>query len=273
MNIRSQKARPTPASAAAVLAIRAKVPFGPHHMPHINELARQHGLHPDYVRVIAEHRAHNRTPIRERLKDGKPRPKSKKTTPRGRSKQKLKQALGIAQEWRCAYCQKDISKHPSVDHIIPLAQGGPDLRDNLQLTCRTCNKRKRELSDKEFRQVLNRLQKAATRTSVKPTSYNSRITTCTCHIHGCYPDCMGCELCQHLPWEAPERLACPDSDNPPAVCQTPGLCAAQRACSRIPNQKPHRRSRPWTLDQHRSFQIRDNGTGPETRPAPGTAKE
>lgn len=31
---------------------------------------------------------------------------------------------------------------PHVDHIVPLARGGPDTEENLQLLCRPCNLRK-----------------------------------------------------------------------------------------------------------------------------------
>lgn len=31
---------------------------------------------------------------------------------------------------------------PEVDHIIPAAQGGPDTKDNTQVLCQTCNRRK-----------------------------------------------------------------------------------------------------------------------------------
>ena len=31
---------------------------------------------------------------------------------------------------------------PEIDHIIPASLGGPDTRDNTQVLCQTCNRRK-----------------------------------------------------------------------------------------------------------------------------------
>jgi len=48
---------------------------------------------------------------------------------------------------RCGYCQSQQQYVPvifEVDHIRPIAQGGPDDEDNLWLACRTCNKNKSE---------------------------------------------------------------------------------------------------------------------------------
>lgn len=46
------------------------------------------------------------------------------------------------QKGKCGYCKVDISKRYHVDHIVPLASGGMNTRDNIQCLCPTCNHRK-----------------------------------------------------------------------------------------------------------------------------------
>jgi len=41
---------------------------------------------------------------------------------------------------RCAYCGS--TEKLEIDHIIPLARGGTNDSDNLQVLCRSCNRRK-----------------------------------------------------------------------------------------------------------------------------------
>jgi 5-methylcytosine-specific restriction endonuclease McrA len=64
------------------------------------------------------------------------------------------EALWIAQAGCCAICASLMlrgraqapssavfrKRQASIDHIIPLSRGGRDVRDNLQLTCRQCNR-------------------------------------------------------------------------------------------------------------------------------------
>ena len=38
-----------------------------------------------------------------------------------------------------------------IDHITPVAQGGANARDNMQLLCPGCNTRKGDRTDQEFR--------------------------------------------------------------------------------------------------------------------------
>lgn len=47
------------------------------------------------------------------------------------------------QDGKCVYCSTDLSKTtPQIDHILPLALGGPNTDDNVQLLCRPCNSSK-----------------------------------------------------------------------------------------------------------------------------------
>lgn len=49
----------------------------------------------------------------------------------------------------CWYCG---SENPdTVDHVIPVSKGGADDLDNLVLSCKRCNSRKRDLSLHSFR--------------------------------------------------------------------------------------------------------------------------
>lgn len=41
---------------------------------------------------------------------------------------------------KCSYCGKEISQHEAtIDHIIPKAQGGKTVWENVALSCRRCN--------------------------------------------------------------------------------------------------------------------------------------
>ena len=51
----------------------------------------------------------------------------------------------------CRYCTKQLTfRTIACDHIIPLSKGGPSVKKNLQLICRTCNTRKGPLQEKDF---------------------------------------------------------------------------------------------------------------------------
>ncbi len=57
---------------------------------------------------------------------------------------------------RCELCgghEDQVALH--VDHIIPRSKGGPDDISNFQALCMTCNTRKRDTDDTDFRGVLD----------------------------------------------------------------------------------------------------------------------
>lgn len=60
------------------------------------------------------------------------------------------EALMALQNGKCAYCKRSLKRWREVDHIVPLASGGPNGRSNLQLLCRSCNARKSHLDPIEF---------------------------------------------------------------------------------------------------------------------------
>jgi hypothetical protein len=67
------------------------------------------------------------------------------------------QDIGRLQKWRCAYCRKLIRCGYHVDHVVPLFLGGSDSRENLQLTCGSCNARKNSKHPIDFARKLGLL--------------------------------------------------------------------------------------------------------------------
>lgn len=57
------------------------------------------------------------------------------------------EAIFARDKWRCQHCKKTVhpeydvnhDRYPNLDHIVPLAMGGPHTRANVQLLCRACN--------------------------------------------------------------------------------------------------------------------------------------
>ena len=54
---------------------------------------------------------------------------------------------------KCVYCG---AKATEIDHIIPRAKGGTNSTHNLVASCRSCNKKKSNLSLKDFGKIMNK---------------------------------------------------------------------------------------------------------------------
>jgi 5-methylcytosine-specific restriction endonuclease McrA len=66
-------------------------------------------------------------------------------------------ALLSVQGGRCAYCRKSVKRAFHVDHIMPLALGGSNVRANLQVLCASCNSKKGKRHPVEFAKTIGML--------------------------------------------------------------------------------------------------------------------
>jgi 5-methylcytosine-specific restriction endonuclease McrA len=54
----------------------------------------------------------------------------------------------------CVYCSADLAISLNIDHKTPVIRGGTNWPDNLQLLCESCNKRKHDKTDEEWRALI-----------------------------------------------------------------------------------------------------------------------
>lgn len=146
-----------------VARIRGKLPYGPPNPIFVLELATEVQLLPLSIFRIWAGSTFRRVkafPIDHPMRLALNRHNASMERERARVTPALIQEKGEYQEWRCVYCLSDISEEASPDHIIPISQGGTSDPENVQLTCRRCNKSKGALSDADYRVKLNRIQYA-----------------------------------------------------------------------------------------------------------------
>lgn len=67
--------------------------------------------------------------------------------------------LLIFQDCKCVYCEAELGDgNFQIDHITPLSRGGPNVAENIQLLCRSCNLKKHAKTHDEFLEFLHRSQ-------------------------------------------------------------------------------------------------------------------
>jgi hypothetical protein len=59
------------------------------------------------------------------------------------ARRKFRQHIFEEWEWKCAYCDKQLSEGTAtIDHILPKHRGGHNVKNNLACCCTNCNKSK-----------------------------------------------------------------------------------------------------------------------------------
>ena len=66
------------------------------------------------------------------------------------SSRKVMAKAYAAQRGLCAACSADLSKGFDRDHIVPICDGGLPVESNLQLLCKTCNRKKAAMGAVEY---------------------------------------------------------------------------------------------------------------------------
>ena len=136
-----------------VAIIRDTLPFGPPNPVHVIDLSTELGMLPISVFRLWAGETFKRP---QAFPDWHPmglnlRAKSASAQKERYAGQKHRKAVGETQDWKCKFCQQDISAKgaSALDHIIPIARGGTSTPDNLQLLCRRCNIRKSDHAPNE----------------------------------------------------------------------------------------------------------------------------
>jgi 5-methylcytosine-specific restriction endonuclease McrA len=62
----------------------------------------------------------------------------------------------LGQHPYCHYCNRPLTRRrATIDHVVPLASGGKDTRDNYVLCCQRCNRMKGTMTEAEWKQILD----------------------------------------------------------------------------------------------------------------------
>ena len=223
-------------------AIRELMPFGPPDEGLVRAVAERLGINRQTVFNIAAGFSYARIkacPAGHTLRLALNEKNAVRQRIRSKVKPAVRKEIGDRQHWRCVYCDRDISKRASVDHIVPIDQGGTSDPENLQLTCLRCNQSKGTLSDAEYRVKLTNIQVALARRDERAqvagwSSYAAEreFYDCPWHHYGCPPGCPGCEMCEH---EAglPDNVICPGGEFAIMRCKDPQCRATCKLAAEV----------------------------------------
>lgn len=98
-----------------------------------SELARKRD-NPNHVANVVQWQKSNR----EKVRTYKANNKAKRKAAQGELSADIVSQLFERQRGKCVCCQKQLRLY-HVDHIVPLARGGMNVDENVQLLCRKCN--------------------------------------------------------------------------------------------------------------------------------------
>ena len=101
---------------------------------------------PAHAAYIRNWRANNPNwPIAHRAHQYRRRDKQKNRLPWGAAAKVLRRRI-------CHYCAQPTPREKrTIDHVVALSKGGPNTPENIVMACGTCNFRKSNLSESEFR--------------------------------------------------------------------------------------------------------------------------
>lgn len=94
---------------------------------------------------------------------------------------------------RCVYCRRTIAReNATIDHIVPLSQGGNDQSHNRVLCCRRCNQAKGDFSLEQWISMLILAESRVNKRHIWEQVQG--VARCTqCHAEGCadniYEEC------------------------------------------------------------------------------------
>ena len=58
---------------------------------------------------------------------------------------------GLIQNGHCYYCRAEVDRiTATMDHIVPISQGGRSTKSNIVVSCKSCNTKKRNLTAVEW---------------------------------------------------------------------------------------------------------------------------
>ena len=115
----------------------------------VKEYMKQTGEYYNYKPYNAKYYSSDKSKAKKRARDLKRRVRIKNNDNFEITSTVIKDILD-ASNGKCNYCGKDCKGNYHIDHIMPVSRGGGNNRENLCLSCPTCNYSKRDKTAEEF---------------------------------------------------------------------------------------------------------------------------